>query len=117
MILGGPEEALEPHRSADWGTSHGFSMSLLVPNGYGSGFPVDLAFGISPGELVANPRFTDNTRRARDCALLKQEFEATLKTRPVAHWQTTVHAAGVPIGPLLTVTQAAEHPQTQARNM
>jgi CoA:oxalate CoA-transferase len=77
----------------------------------------ELSKAIGRGELVADPRFLDNTSRARNCNLLKQELELILKTRPAAHWLATLHAAGVPIGPLLTVAQAAEHPQSQARNM
>ena len=50
-------------------------------------------------------------------AALKQELEVVLKTKCAAHWLKVIHAAGVPVGPLLNAAEAAEHPQTKARNM
>ncbi len=68
-------------------------------------------------ELVTDPRFHDNERRLENHAALKQELEAALKTKPAEHWLVVVHEAGVPVGPLLNVAEAAEHPQTKARRM
>ena len=41
----------------------------------------------------------------------------TLKKQPKAHWLKVIHEAGVPVGPILDAAEAAEHPQTKARNM
>jgi CoA:oxalate CoA-transferase len=68
-------------------------------------------------QLAADPRFADNEGRIDNVAALRQALEASLKTRPAAYWLTTIHNAGVPIGPLLNVPEAIEHPQSKARNM
>ncbi|HVJ52466.1 MAG TPA: CoA:oxalate CoA-transferase [Aliidongia sp.] len=67
--------------------------------------------------LAADPRFRGAQDRTDNNAALKQALEAVLRTRPAAHWLAVIHEAGVPVGPLLNVAQAAEHPQTAARNM
>ncbi len=68
-------------------------------------------------ELVTDQRFLDNDQRLENHAVLKQELEVALKTKPAEHWLLVVHEAGVPVGPLLNVAEAAEHPQTRARRM
>ena len=40
-----------------------------------------------------------------------------LKRQPAAHWLNVIHDAGVPVGPINSIKEAAEHPQTRARNM
>lgn len=69
-----------------------------------------------PG-LPDDPHFIDNSSRVANGPALKQAIEAVLKTAPAAHWLGTIHDAGVPVGPLLDVAQAIEHPQAQARKM
>jgi CoA:oxalate CoA-transferase len=44
-------------------------------------------------------------------------MEVALKKQPAAHWLKVIHEAGVPVGPINNIKQAAEHPQTKARNM
>ncbi|WP_454632562.1 CoA:oxalate CoA-transferase [Bradyrhizobium cenepequi] len=68
-------------------------------------------------QLATDPRFIDNTARINNVAVLKQALEASLKRQTAAYWLTTIHNAGVPIGPLLHVSEAIEHPQAKARNM
>jgi len=68
-------------------------------------------------ELAADARFTDNHRRMEHAAALKQELESTLREQDVAHWLKVIHEAGVPVGPLLDIAEAAALPQTAARNM
>ncbi len=68
-------------------------------------------------ELITDERFQENPGRLENHVALKLELEATLKCKPAAHWLETIHEAGVPIGPLLNVAEAAEHPQISARNM
>jgi len=76
-----------------------------------------LCNAIGRSDLIADDRFLTNPRRLENNAALKHELEAALKKRPAAHWLDTIHEAGVPVAPLLNVAQAAEHPQTRARNM
>jgi CoA:oxalate CoA-transferase len=44
-------------------------------------------------------------------------LETTLKKQPADYWLKVIHEAGVPVAPLLNVAEAAELPQTAARNM
>jgi CoA:oxalate CoA-transferase len=69
-----------------------------------------------PG-LAGDTRFSDNGKRVENVDALKAVLEGQLKTRPAADWLQTLHDAGVPVGPLLNVAQAIEHPQAKARNM
>jgi CoA:oxalate CoA-transferase len=67
--------------------------------------------------LVTDERFLSNQSRTKNNAVLKDELEAVLKKQPAAHWLEIIHDAGVPVGPVLNVAEAAVHPQTVARNM
>ncbi|MCS0501026.1 CoA:oxalate CoA-transferase [Ancylobacter mangrovi] len=68
-------------------------------------------------ELSTDPRFRDNSSRVAHVDALKAELETELGRRPAQHWLEAIHAAGVPVGPLLDVTQALSQPQVSARNM
>jgi CoA:oxalate CoA-transferase len=68
-------------------------------------------------ELITDKRFQGNHDRLENNVALKAELEVTLKREPAAYWLEIIHEAGVPIGPLLNVAEAAEHPQISARNM
>jgi len=76
-----------------------------------------LCRAIGRPELAHDKRFLANTDRAQNNAAMKAEMEATLKQQPAAHWLEVIHEAGVPVGPLNSIKEAAEHPQTKARNM
>lgn len=67
--------------------------------------------------LISDPRFTSDTLRVKNQAELKSLLEAKLKTQPASDWLMCIHQAGVPVAPLLSVAEAVELPQTQARNM
>jgi CoA:oxalate CoA-transferase len=73
------------------------------------------ALGLS--ELTSDERFRDNASRAKNNSALKQELEKILRMQSAQHWLDMLNKAGVPVGPLLDVAQAIEHPQTKARNM
>lgn len=68
-------------------------------------------------DLAADPRYLDNTSRLESVAVLKKTLEDVLRTRCVSHWLGALQAAGVPVGPLLNISEAIQHPQTRARNM
>ncbi|WLE62474.1 CoA:oxalate CoA-transferase [Burkholderia plantarii] len=69
-----------------------------------------------PG-LAADPRFAGNHERMEHADALRRELEASLRERDAAHWLRVIHEAGVPVGPLLDIAEAAALPQTAARNM
>ena len=77
----------------------------------------ELCKAIGQPDLVTDDRFLSNRDRMENNAALKCELELTLKKQPAAHWLKVIHEAGVPVGPMLNVAEAAEHPQTKARNM
>lgn len=68
-------------------------------------------------ELAADGRFVSDALRVANQAVLKEALEAALARRPAADWLKLLHEAGVPVAPILNVADAAEHPQTRARNM
>ncbi|WP_028227902.1 CoA:oxalate CoA-transferase [Paraburkholderia ferrariae] len=76
-----------------------------------------LCNAIGRSELVADGRFSDNHHRMEHAAALKEALEVTLREQDAAHWLKVIHEAGVPVGPLLDIAEAAALPQTAARNM
>lgn len=77
----------------------------------------ELCRAIGRPELAQDKRFLANPDRAQNNVALKAEIEAVLKTQPAAHWLNVIHEAGVPVGPINSMKEAAEHPQIKARNM
>jgi CoA:oxalate CoA-transferase len=76
-----------------------------------------LCQAIGRPELAADKRFVSGLDRLHNHDALKQELELSLKKAPAEHWLKVIHESGVPVGPILNVKEAAEHPQTKARNM
>ena len=76
-----------------------------------------MAEGMGKPEWATDPRYTTNDLRNQNVDAIKDEMEAVLKTNTTAHWITVMDKAGVPCGPINNVAQAADHPQTLARNM
>lgn len=76
-----------------------------------------LCNAIGRPELLTDARFIGNHDRMEHADALKEALEATLRERDAAHWLQVIHEAGVPVGPLLDIAEAAALPQTAARNM
>jgi CoA:oxalate CoA-transferase len=68
-------------------------------------------------DLITDIRFTSNQHRTENHMALKYEFETALEKQTAAHWLQVIREAGVPVGPIMNVSETAEHPQTKARNM
>ena len=64
-----------------------------------------------------DPRFVTNSARMANLAALADAMNAVLVTRTKAEWTAAFDAAGVPAGPVHTIGEALEHPQTRARDM
>lgn len=77
----------------------------------------ELCRAIGRPELATDMRFLSNFDRTTNNDALKIELEQTLKKEPAAHWLKIIHEAGVPVAPVLDVSEAANHPQTKSRNM
>ena len=68
-------------------------------------------------ELLDDPRFAENQHRMSHRAELHDELSSAFATRTTADWLERLEAAGVPAGPVLSIGQMLEHPQTLARDM
>jgi crotonobetainyl-CoA:carnitine CoA-transferase CaiB-like acyl-CoA transferase len=74
-------------------------------------------------EVVGHPewrddaRFATNSARVTNRSALGDAMNAVLVTRSKAEWIAAFDAAGVPVGPVNTIGEALEHPQTIARGM
>lgn len=68
-------------------------------------------------ELLADPRFLDNTARMNNKKVLEAELEATLTTKPTAHWIQVMDEAGIPAGPIYDIKQVWSDAQVRAREM
>jgi len=64
-----------------------------------------------------DPRFATNSARMTNVESLTAAMSAVLALRTKAEWIAAFDAAGVPVGPVHTIGEALEHPQTQARGM
>jgi len=76
-----------------------------------------LCGAIGRPELADQAQYKTNVDRMTNHDALKAELEVALARQPAAHWMGVIHAAGVPVAPILDVAAAVEHPQTKARNM
>lgn len=68
-------------------------------------------------DLAADPRYASNADRVQNRVALCAELAAQFATAPAAHWLALFDAAGVPAGPINSVTQALAHPVAAARGM
>ncbi len=68
-------------------------------------------------EWRGDPRFATNAARMRNVETLAASMNTVIATRSRAEWIEAFDAAGVPVGPVHTVGEALEHPQTLARGM
>jgi CoA:oxalate CoA-transferase len=67
--------------------------------------------------LVTDQRFVDTIARLANLAALRAALEGALAAHSAPEWVDRLQHAGVPCGVVNTVAQAAEDPQTAARNM
>jgi crotonobetainyl-CoA:carnitine CoA-transferase CaiB-like acyl-CoA transferase len=68
-------------------------------------------------DLAADPRFSTNTQRVNERAVLVPMVEAVMKARTCADWQERLHQAEVPCAPVLDYPQLFATEQIAARGM
>jgi crotonobetainyl-CoA:carnitine CoA-transferase CaiB-like acyl-CoA transferase len=68
-------------------------------------------------ELAADNRFRTNADRMRHRAELTATLTKIFLTRPTAAWLDALDRAGVPAGPVLSISDMHQHPQVTARDM
>lgn len=98
----------EPYDTAD--------RPLVIAAGNDSLFG-KLCQALGQPALASDPRYRTNAERTARAEELKADLEATLKTRPAAHWVEVLEGAGVPCALVQTVADALAMPQVQERNM
>lgn len=76
-----------------------------------------LVQALGRSDLLQNPSFATNADRMAHLGELVETLTATLKTRKTEEWLQVLDEAGVPCGPVLTLDEVYQHPQTQARTM
>ena len=72
---------------------------------------------IEASELAEDPRFADNAARMTNLAGLTAALEPHFARRTSADWLARFEAAGVPAGPVLSVSETHADPQASAREM
>lgn len=68
-------------------------------------------------DLADDPRLATNADRVARRDEVEEAVGATLRRRPVAHWQAVLGEADIPHAPILSVGQVLAHPQVLARDM
>ena len=68
-------------------------------------------------ELRDDPRFADNAARMRHLDELVAVLSPPFTARTTEEWLTALGDAGVPVGPVASIGEMLEHPQTKARDM
>lgn len=94
-------------------TSDGY---IMVASGNDSLFQ-RLCQAIGRPDLGADPRYAKNAGRVEHRAELIGQLCGTFATDTVDAWMPKLAAVGVPAGPVQTLDQVANHPQTQALNI
>jgi crotonobetainyl-CoA:carnitine CoA-transferase CaiB-like acyl-CoA transferase len=74
-------------------------------------------------EVIGRPNLKDDQRfdslghRIKNRAALTAEINRALSAHPAAHWIELLNRSGIPSGPILTIEEMFNHPQTAAREM
>jgi len=76
-----------------------------------------LAAILGAPEWAADERFSANAARVANRDILIPLIAAKLATRPAAEWFAELDGAGIPAGPINTISQALADPQAMHRDM
>lgn len=68
-------------------------------------------------DLIDDPRFVTNLLRCENYKELKPIIEQWTTTKTVKELEEIISGLSIPFGEILSIPQAAEHPQTKERNM
>ncbi len=68
-------------------------------------------------ELAGDARFATNEHRVNNLPALVEALAPVFETRATAEWLAALEEAGVPAGPVLSVTEMHANPQALAREM
>jgi crotonobetainyl-CoA:carnitine CoA-transferase CaiB-like acyl-CoA transferase len=76
-----------------------------------------IAEALGHREWRDDPRFATNSARMTNLPTLCALMNDVLARRTTAEWLTVLDEAGVPAGPVHSIGEALDHPQTRARDM
>lgn len=76
-----------------------------------------LAHQMGRDDLAQNPLYSTNYQRCVNYATLKPILNQWLSTKTMAECEEMLVGLGIPFGNILTIPEAAEHPQLKGRNM
>lgn len=68
-------------------------------------------------EIAKDPRFKTNADRMANLPALVDALSPHFRMRTTAEWLKELEAGGVPAGPVLSIAEMQQHPQTLAREM
>ena len=72
---------------------------------------------IGRSDLVGDARFLNNDKRTENHDLLKPLIEEVTKTKKTSEWIAILEAAGIPCGPINTVSDLMKDEQVRSREM
>jgi len=76
-----------------------------------------LTDALGRADLREDARFADNAARMAHLPELVDALSPSFATRGTEAWIEALGAAGVPVGPVASIGEMLEHPQTKARDM
>jgi CoA:oxalate CoA-transferase len=68
-------------------------------------------------EMIQDPKFLDNSSRAKNMDELKKILESKLSSKKTYDWVSEMEKEKIPCGPIYNIKQAVENPQIESRNM
>ena len=68
-------------------------------------------------EISKDPKFSDNSSRAKNMDELKKILEEKLLSKKTSDWVSEMEKDNIPCGPIFNIKEAVENPQIESRNM
>ena len=68
-------------------------------------------------EVSKDPKFSDNSSRAKNMDELKKILEEKLLSKKTGDWVSEMEKDKIPCGPIFNIKEAVENPQIESRNM
>ncbi len=72
---------------------------------------------LTRSDIMADPRFATNAERVVNRQALSDILADIFRTKPRDHWVAAIQAAGLPAGPVRTVSEALESPEVAAAGL
>lgn len=72
---------------------------------------------IGQAELSEDPRFRGNSDRVANRSALREVLCEAFQAKTAGEWLSELRSAGLPCGPINTIPEVFEHPQSEARDL